>query len=374
MPDYPGELRDISERLSATSTRVDDPGFAEPVAALEDAATDAARAWSGSSLGYHATVYYADLKPPPPGVHFSSEWGFHGRFQGTTGDWLEYAYDDVLAALKRQAGVDDLAALEQHSAEAREAVEAARGEIASILHAFLTRQPDEFLQSMQNEVEELLVLTKAQGIQAQMPQGRAFMSRDSLAVTQGLKPAPHQEILAEVVALRAPFTAAKELAVLAGRAASHIERLLAAPQASREQGSSVFIGHGRSLLWRELKDFVQDRLGLPWDEFNRVPVAGITNIARLAEMLDGAGIAFLVLTAEDERADGAVVARQNVVHEAGLFQGRLGFTRAIVLLEEGCAEFSNIQGLGQIRFPAGRISAAFEEVRLVLEREGFLEV
>ncbi len=63
----------------------------------------------------------------------------------------------------------------------------------------------------------------------------------------------------------------------------------------------------------------------------------------------------------------------NVVHEAGLFQGRLGFTRAILLLEDGCEEFSNVQGLGQIRFPRGNIRAAFEEVRQVLEREGILE-
>ena len=32
----------------------------------------------------------------------------------------------------------------------------------------------------------------------------------------------------------------------------------------------------------------------------------------------------------------AVKARMNVIHEVGLFQGRLGFERAIVLLEEGC--------------------------------------
>lgn len=101
-----------------------------------------------------------------------------------------------------------------------------------------------------------------------------------------------------------------------------------------------------------------------------MPVAGVTNIARLSEMLDAAAIAFIIMTAEDERADGAVQARMNVIHEAGLFQGRLGFTKAIVLLEEGCEEFSNIQGLGQIRFPAGRVSAVFERVREVVEREG----
>ena len=65
-------------------------------------------------------------------------------------------------------------------------------------------------------------------------------------------------------------------------------------------------------------------------------------------------------------------ARENVIHEAGLFQGRLGFRRAIVLLEEGCAEFSNIKGLGQIRFTKGKIKAVSEEIRQVLEREKLL--
>lgn len=134
----------------------------------------------------------------------------------------------------------------------------------------------------------------------------------------------------------------------------------------------MFIGHGRSNEWRKLKDFIQDRLKLPYDEFNRVPVAGVTNIARLSEMLDAAAVAFVILTAEDEMADGAMQARMNVIHEAGLFQGRLGFTKAIVLLEEDCNQFTNIEGLGQIRFSQGNIAACFEEVRQVLEREGLL--
>ena len=62
----------------------------------------------------------------------------------------------------------------------------------------------------------------------------------------------------------------------------------------------------------------------------------------------------------------------NVVHEAGLFQGRLGFEKAIILLEDGCEEFSNINGLGQIRFPKENITAAFEEIRRVLERENLI--
>ena len=74
----------------------------------------------------------------------------------------------------------------------------------------------------------------------------------------------------------------------------------------------------------------------------------------------------------DEQSDGKARARENVVHEVGLFQGRLGFERALILLEDGCEEFSNIIGLGQIRYPKGNIAAKYEEIRMVLEREGFL--
>jgi len=147
----------------------------------------------------------------------------------------------------------------------------------------------------------------------------------------------------------------------------------AAPPGKSLVGTNVFIGHGRSLVWRELKDFLEDRLGLSVDEFNRVPVAGIATSTRLSEMLDAAAFAFLVMTAEDEQTDGTMRARENVIHEVGLFQGRLGFARAIVLVEDGCGEFSNIHGLGQIRFPTANIAAKFEDIRAVLEREGVIK-
>jgi hypothetical protein len=115
-------------------------------------------------------------------------------------------------------------------------------------------------------------------------------------------------------------------------------------------GQSIVIGHGASPLWRELKDFVKDTLNLPVAEFNSVSVAGVATVARLTEMLNDAAFAFIVMTAEDEQPDGSIRARENVVHEAGLFQGRLGFKKAIILLEGGCKEFSNIQG-GKLGFP-----------------------
>jgi hypothetical protein len=108
---------------------------------------------------------------------------------------------------------------------------------------------------------------------------------------------------------------------------------------------------------------------LPCDEFNAEAVAGRSTTDRLAQMLDEATFAFLVMTAEDTHADDSAHARENVIHEAGLFQGRLGFERAIILLEEGCAQFSNIHGLAHISFSKGNLEPAFERIRQVLERE-----
>jgi predicted nucleotide-binding protein len=236
----------------------------------------------------------------------------------------------------------------------------------------LSQASDRFLSRLKGDLEKLEPMSTFD-IQQQLSPTGQVMTRDNLAVSQGNQVPPHVSVLTDALSIKQSFVICKAAADICIKAASHLERKSRTKAAANKIGTKVFIGHGRSPIWREVKDFVQDRLGLSWDEFNRVPIAGVTNVARLLEMLGDAAIALLVLTAEDELADGDTQARMNVVHEVGLFQGRLGFTRAIVLLEDGCKEFSNIQGLGQIRFPKGHISSTFEELRRVLEREGLIE-
>jgi len=164
-----------------------------------------------------------------------------------------------------------------------------------------------------------------------------------------------------------------------------VERIIGSLQALRNQGlitsfetlkkpNHIFIGHGHSDAWKTLKEFLAGRLGLKVDDFENEFVAGYAIPERLTEMLDRAAFAFLVMTAEDEAADGTMHARENVIHEVGLFQGRLGFRKAIVLLEQGCHEFSNIHGLLHIEFPRNDIMRASEQIRGVLEREGVIKV
>ena len=368
------ELLILVGRLEAIKTRAASPEIKDPVERTKIAAEQIGKAWSGSWIGYQSLVYYDQLATPPPGAHFSSEWGRQrfdfGLDHGTSGDWAEYNFDDVATAVRELAGNPDFSQLEQLSKEARSTFDGTRAECLSILATALSLREDEYLKGIEDEVRKLVIVSAKDLVNHFSP--KRVGSRDSLAMSQGLKTPPHLAVQIEAVALEQPIFTCALLERLVRQASSHLSR----QESSRRPtapGTKVFIGHGRSLLWRSLKDFVQDRLGLPWDEFNRVPVAGVTNIARLSEMLSEAAIALLVATAEDEQKDGKVQARMNVIHEAGLFQGKLGFSKAIVLLEEGCEEFSNIAGLGQIRFPQGKIEAAFEEVRRVLEREGMIE-
>jgi len=130
----------------------------------------------------------------------------------------------------------------------------------------------------------------------------------------------------------------------------------------------VFFGHGRSEDWRVLKDHVVDRLGCKHEEYNREPTAGLSRKERLLVMLDRAKFAVLVMTAEDQMESGEWRARENVVHEVGLFQGKLTFERAIVVLQDGCNEFSNIAGLDQLRYKHNILEVA-HEIRDILVRE-----
>jgi hypothetical protein len=131
----------------------------------------------------------------------------------------------------------------------------------------------------------------------------------------------------------------------------------------------VFIGHGNDPQWKLLKEHLNDQHKIEVLAYEIAPRAGISIKEVLEKMLNSSSIAFLVLTGEDIKNYNELHARENVIHELGLFQGRLGFERGIVLLEEGVAEFSNISGITQIRFSKGNIRETFGDVLAVIKRE-----
>ncbi len=367
------ELKSIYEELKSLAESLSKPDILKQLDALEESAREIGKAWGHSWLGYQSRVYYRDLEPPPPGANFSIEWGFKELYtMGTRGDWVQFPEGVVETEIRRRAGNPDTTRAQDVADKGRRLFERKRDEVVTILRTAEGVRDDKFLEKLVEEAEEVEPYSQADFIAYSQPSGQ-FISRDMIALGQGFWTPPHIAVLADVKGMKGPKVACESLARIAQQAFSYLERTEKRLAKAEHIGTNVFIGHGRSKEWKDLKDFISERMRLPWDEFNRVPVAGIPNTVRLSTMLDAAAIAFLVMTAEDEKADGKTQARMNVVHEAGLFQGRLGFSRAIVMLEEGCEEFSNIEGLGQIRFPKNKIRAAFHEVQLVLEREGLVE-
>jgi len=131
----------------------------------------------------------------------------------------------------------------------------------------------------------------------------------------------------------------------------------------------VFLGHGHDKLWARVHMYLKDELQLSVQVWESNPRAGLHSIDILKGFLESCTFAVIVATGEDATADGGVRARQNVVHEIGLFQGRIGFEKVALLRQEGIEEFSNIAGLQVIPFPGDRIESAFYELGRMLKRE-----
>ncbi|MCA9374406.1 nucleotide-binding protein [Candidatus Peregrinibacteria bacterium] len=131
----------------------------------------------------------------------------------------------------------------------------------------------------------------------------------------------------------------------------------------------IFIGHGHDDQWRDLKDHLHEKQGLDVIAYEIGPRAGLSVKEVLEKMMSESSFALLVLTGEDIDSEGNAHARENVIHELGLFQGKIGFKKAIAMLEKDVNEFSNILGVNQVRFAKGNIKETFGEVISIIKRE-----
>lgn len=374
MDGFVDDLSNISKACTDASRKYENEGFDEVVEKLEEAIRTIGRASSNSWIGYQSRVYYKNFETPRPGDHFSSEWGFESTFvQPVSENWAEYRAEDVKQLIFDMADVSEDSEYVKKSIEVGKKFSSLKDELVTLLTVILESTKSESIEEIRDEAKKLKShYTQDQLISVRRPKGQ-FMTRDSLAMSQGIIAPPHIAVQCWLLSWRSYFTQIEELGKIADRVATYLRQKYRNTTSHKNLvDGKVFIGHGRSSVWKDLSHFLADRLRLEWDEFNRESSAGISIKDRLETMLDQASFAFLIMTAEDEHVDSTVHARENVIHEVGLFQGRLTFKRAIVLLEDGCEEFSNIHGVGQIRFPKGNVRAAFEDIRMVLEREGLI--
>jgi hypothetical protein len=192
-----GELSLVADDAAAALERARFPLLQGSLKALRKATDEAARAWSGSNLGYHAIVYYQDIQPTPPGVQFSPEWGLMDRWPTHQPDrgWREMDYQSVINEIVRRAGKPDIESISEELESIREAFISLKERAISLLSGSQGQNQDPFLTRKYRQIESLEI-TAPQDIGRSLIGKGAGWSRDSTAVTQGYRLAPHQSLLA----------------------------------------------------------------------------------------------------------------------------------------------------------------------------------
>ncbi|HEX4220747.1 MAG TPA: PfkB family carbohydrate kinase [Pseudonocardiaceae bacterium] len=134
---------------------------------------------------------------------------------------------------------------------------------------------------------------------------------------------------------------------------------------------AVFVVHNENRQFAALRNFLERDCGLVTYELSTVEVRENNLAVLMDRYLDHCGFAVCLLGA-DAPPGGHAPADQNLVHQAGIFQGRYGFGKVAILAEDGCDTFSNIAGLIRLDFPRGQVDATFYDLERMLEREGLV--
>ena len=181
------ELFAIADRMNIVRNSTELESAEGALQVLNDVATDAGRAFSGSWLGYHAYVYYADLAAPPPGAHFSQEWGIQDlsfTSLGSAGDWREHDPKKLDTFLRARAGNVDLTAVASAASAANETFNVAKAEIRSILLLENADGSDVFLGQLLADLDEVQPPSTAGIAEIWSPKGQ-MMTRDTIVLGQG---------------------------------------------------------------------------------------------------------------------------------------------------------------------------------------------
>jgi predicted nucleotide-binding protein len=154
--------------------------------------------------------------------------------------------------------------------------------------------------------------------------------------------------------------------------------LVAAPDATAvnhtQQNSSgenrIFISHGQSTDWQHVQTFLERELDVRTLELAQEPNKGRFVLEKLDQESARCCYAVIVITDDDETTDGALRARENVMHEIGFFQARFGRARVCLLHEDRTNIPSNIHGLVYLQYPKGVVRATFSDLRKELKAVG----
>jgi sugar/nucleoside kinase (ribokinase family) len=141
---------------------------------------------------------------------------------------------------------------------------------------------------------------------------------------------------------------------------------------SDQPAARVFLVHEGKRDWRVVRNFIVSKCKLEVFELSLADINENTLAEIMEEQLPRCSFGVCVLSPRTPPAGAAADADQDLVHQAGILQGRYGFKRVAILAEQGCQTFSNIAGLIHLNFPPGQVETTFFELERMFQREGLI--
>lgn len=150
---------------------------------------------SGSWIGFHSRLYYKGYKKPKWDESFDSEWG---SLHGIPETWEEKTYDDVSSFIKTHSKGKDILDIQRSLTREVEAAKKLQQKVCTELS---------LVRNLKNYSKEIEILEKIENIKWGLSSNeiirgytpRHHMSRDTLAVSQGVFTPPHIEYYAKVL-------------------------------------------------------------------------------------------------------------------------------------------------------------------------------
>jgi len=139
---------------------------------------------------------------------------------------------------------------------------------------------------------------------------------------------------------------------------------------SRIENNTIFISHGQNDFYREINNYLVNEYKLPTVYDERDFLKGNTYIENIEMLVNDSSYGLVVLTKDDEFEKEKWRARQNVIHELGIFQNAFGRTNTLVLKEEGVDFPTNLNGMNEYQINLNNHADIYNKIGSWLRQRG----
>lgn len=135
----------------------------------------------------------------------------------------------------------------------------------------------------------------------------------------------------------------------------------------------IFVGRSRSEILTKLIAFLEDELSVKTITYDSESKKDDSVTSVSEKLLNDATFAILVLTTDDETKEDRIKVHRSLVYETGLFQGKLGFKKVLILHQRGIGDLSDFTKAHSIKLIDENIEQTFNEIRQILKNENIIK-